>query len=183
LKGEIMTDLSRARDFVANNPLIHLAPDELAHYGILGMKWGRRKPESVARDQRAERHARNTRRKLAVGTLGGSVVTTKIISDIKKKREADKAKQSEDHKESRALLKKKTPELSNKDIQRIVDRLQKEQKLRQLNPTKVERGKKTVVGVVAALGTITAIYNFVNSPLGKASVSRGSKIVQAIIKK
>lgn len=176
-----MTDLSRARDFVANNPLVHLAPDELAHYGVLGMKWGRRKPESVARDQRAERYARNTRRKLAVGTLGGSVVATKIASEIKKKREADKAKQSEDHKESRELLKKKTPELSNKDIQRIVDRLQKEQKLRQLNPTSIDRGKKIVFGVVAATGVVTTLYNFVTSKAGQASIARGRQIVQALI--
>ena len=179
-----MTDLNRAKAYVDNLPLVQLAPDELAHYGVLGMKWGRRKPESIARDRRearAERYARNTRQKLAVGTLGASVAIPAAARAIKRRQEATKARQSEDYKESRALLKKKRPELSNKDIQRIVDRLQKEQKLSQLNPSQTQRGKKAVLGVIAAAGTAAGVYNLIKSPAGQAAVKRGAAIVSGFM--
>lgn len=154
----------------------------LAHTGVLGMHWGIRKPESVARDSREARHVRNTNRKLAVGTLGASVVVPKIVSSVRKQQLAKAANSSADHKTSRELLKKKNHELSNADIQKIVDRLQKEQKLKQLNPGSVERGKKITLGVVAAAGTAAGVYNLVKSPFGKAAISQGAKIVTAILK-
>lgn len=177
-----MTDLSKAVAFVDKLPVVHMEPDELAHTGVLGMHWGIRKPESVARDSREARHVRNTNRKLAVGTLGASVVVPKIVSSVRKQQLAKAATSSADHKTSRELLKKKNHELSNADIQKIVDRLQKEQKLKQLNPGSMERGKKIALGVVAAAGTAAGVYNLVKSPFGKAAISQGAKIVAAILK-
>jgi len=176
-----MTDLNKAMSFVNALPLLQMKPDELAHYGILGMHWGIRKPESVDRESREDRHIRNTRRKLAVSTLGASVAAPKIASEVKKRQAAARARQSEDHVTSRTLLKKKKHELSNAEIQKIVDRLQKEHKLSQLNPSKVERGKKIALGAVAAMGTATTVYTFINSPLGKRAVAQGASIVQAIL--
>jgi hypothetical protein len=167
----------------SKNLIISITPDvsELAHYGVLGMKWGRRKPESIARDQRAERYARNTRRKLAVGTLGGSIIAAKVATNVRKNRAEAKARESVDHKEARELLRKRTPELSNKDIDRIIARLQKEQNLGRLNPTSIQRGKKIVVGVIAAAGTAAGVYNLVKSPAGQAAIKRGSSIVSGFL--
>lgn len=163
-----MTDLIRAKSFVNKLDIIQMKPDELAHYGVLGMKWGRHLPGRSEGSRKQQRPRKVPFKNTETG-------------ETTKKKYPRKA--STDHVQSRELKVKKTNELSNSDIQKIVDRLQKEDKLKKLDPSNVARGKKIVLGVVAATGTATTLYTFVNSPLGKASVARGAKIVAAVLKK
>lgn len=162
-----MTDLTKAMLFVSKLPIINLKPDELAHYGVLGQKWG------VRRDRGGVSVARKTvpRRTKMRDTETGEVTKRKYSRNS-----------STDHIRSRELLTRTPKELSNADIDKIVNRLQKEQRLKQLNPSAAERGKKIALGVVAAAGTAATAYNLVTSPAGKSAVANGQRVVGAIIK-
>lgn len=88
-----------------------------------------------------------------------------------------------DHVESRQLLQKKVHELSTPEIKKLNDRLQSEQKLSQLNPSSISKGKKITLGIIAAAGTAATVYNLINSPAGKAGIAAGKKAVEKLILK
>lgn len=105
-----------------------LAEDALAHYGVKGMKWGRRK--------------------------------------------RDKRTPSEDHTTARQLSKKKPEELSNVELKKLNERLQLERTYKDLQgknaKEKRDKGQKAVNDVMKYAKQGQEIYNFVNSPAGKA---------------
>lgn len=83
---------------------------KLKHFGILGMKWGRRKSRSSGSDM-----------------------------------------DSEDHKTSRSIQKKKISEMSNEELKKLTSRLQLEKQLKDLEKT--EPGAvKWLADVVSASG-------------------------------
>lgn len=65
-------------------------------------------------------------------------------------------KQSSDHKTTRALMQKPVSSLSNQELQVINNRLGLEQRMSQLNPSKLQRGLKAVKTVLGLHGTIKA---------------------------
>lgn len=151
--------------------ITHISIDEdtLAHFGVLGMRWGYRKPGTGApSSNRAEKPSRKVR-----------FQNSETGSTSKRKYSPSS---SADHVESRELLTKKRNQLTNKDIQKIVDRLQKEQKLDQLTPVNVQRGKKITLGIIAGLGTAASVYSLAHSPAGQAAIQRGSKIVSSFLR-
>jgi hypothetical protein len=163
-----MSDLVNAKAFVNKLDIVQMAPDELAHYGVLGMRWGKHLPGRTERSHNPRQPRKVRFRDKETGT------TTKKKYPVNA---------SNDYIQSRELKTKPTHQLSNSEIQDVINRLQKEQKLKQLDPSNVARGKKIVLGTVAAMGVATTIYNFTKSDLGRASISRGAKVVNAILKK
>lgn len=103
-----------------------LAGEALAHYGVKGMKWGKRK-----------------------------------------KRET-----SEDHNTARALAKKKPDEMSNAELRKLNERLQLERTYKDLQgknaKEKRDKGQRAVNDIMKYAKQGQEIYNFVNSPAGKA---------------
>lgn len=96
--------------------------DELYHYGILGMKWGRRKSR---------------------------------YSSYKKK---NYHKTSKDYRRYKAIKKKKVKEMSNKELDYINNRMNKEHLYRE-NRTKTLLKGAAVVGTVATIiGNMDKIY-------------------------
>jgi hypothetical protein len=100
--------------------------DKVAHSGVLGMKWGQRNSRTIIVNQRNKRR-----------TPGKS-----------------SKKKSDDFDEVAKLKKKKIYEMSNEEIARITKRMDLEKRYKDLNPSRIDMGKKTVRGIFSTIGTI-----------------------------
>lgn len=126
-----------------------MEPDDvLAHYGIKGMKWGRRRP--VGPDGRVVRGAK----KLAA-------------------KQRAKRKGSEDYESTKPLRKKKAHQLTNSELQSLNKRLQLERSYNDLtsNAGQMKKGTKAAKDALEVLNTVNQVYAAANSPVGKAARS------------
>ena len=105
--------------------------DELYHYGILGMRWGRRK-ESVA---------------------GSGLKISGKVKNTKKNNLSDDAK------EAYKLKRKKLSEMSNAELKKLNERTNLERNYKQNNPGALKTGMAIAGTVAAALGTVVALYS------------------------
>ena len=131
--------------------------DYLAHYGVLGMKWGVRKD---VRPQGHQSEKTNTKRK------------KKVSMDV-----------SEDKKQSNVLLKKHPDDLSNVELKRLNNRMELESNYKRLTKTdksKFQKGYDYVKTGLAVAGTATAAYNLAKSPMMKAAQTQVNTIMTAI---
>lgn len=120
---------------------------ELYHYGVLGMKWGRRKNRKSG--------------------LKNGVVRQKTSVDTR----------SDDAKTAAKIKTKKVSEMSNQELRTINERTRLEQEYSRLNPNLVKKGTKIVAATAATMGTVMNLYNnsdkLVN--LGKKLVDKYTK--------
>lgn len=164
-------------------------PTELQHYGVLGMKWGRRKASvayrsaasaSVAKDKSSGnkvsiRTANNNARKAGKKAYSESV---KIDKAAVKKARADAKKEKYD---------KKHPEksMSDEELKKRLNRLNMEKQYKHLtkdlNPTTIDSGKKYTEYVLKSVGTTAAtataaitLYN---------NIGTIAKIMEPIVKR
>ena len=86
-------------------------------------------------------------------------------------------KTSSEHKKVSELKRKKTPQLTNKQIKTANERMNLEQNFRRLNPDAKARGQMKVKAVLAGLGTAIGLYNTINSKAGQASIAAGKKVI------
>ena len=131
--------------------------DYLAHYGVLGMKWGVRKD---GRPQGYQGGKTNSKRK------------KKVSMDV-----------SEDKKQSNALLKKHPDDLSNVELKRLNNRMELESNYKRLTKTdksKFQKGYDYVKTGLAVAGTATAAYNLAKSPMMKAAQTKVKTILTSI---
>ena len=131
--------------------------DYLAHYGVLGMKWGVRKD---GRPQGHQSGKTNSKRKKKV-----SVAV------------------SEDKKQSNVLLKKHPDDLSNVELKRLNNRMELESNYKRLTKTdksKFQKGYDYVKTGLAVAGTATAAYNLAKSPMMKAAQTQVNTILTSI---
>ena len=131
--------------------------DYLAHYGVLGMKWGVRKD---VRPQGHQSEKTNTKRK------------KKVSMDV-----------SEDKKQSNVLLKKHPDDLSNVELKRLNNRMELESNYKRLTKTdksKFQKGYDYVKTGLAVAGTATAAYNLAKSPMMKAAQTQINTILTSI---
>lgn len=112
--------------------------DELVHYGVMGMKWG------VRKDGKKGSSRGPVKRKLAEA---GDKVATKVTKLDKTERKQVKQKKQERRKNAakRSLL-------SDEELDKQLDRLQKEKKLRDLTNETVDPGKTAVKSTLSQTG-------------------------------
>lgn len=135
-------------DFLARQGSNSLAQKEtvaikdLAHHGVLGMKWGHRKGSS--------------------GSSPSKNATTKRVSSDHLDAEAHKAVAGVHGVKA----------LSNEDLKKLNERMQLEQTYRNLKsqtPSKFESGHRRVKKVLAVGKTLNDINAIATSPVGKAA--------------
>ena len=89
-------------------------------------------------------------------------------------RKSSKTKtQSKDAAEAETIKKKKVSEMSNDELQKLNRRQQLEKSHKELNPSSIKKGLAIAGAVVAALGTITALYKY-----SKQGIDKGKAIVE-----
>lgn len=139
-------------------------PNELAHYGILGMKWG------VVHDK--PRHSGSQRPRSAAYKKAQSKLGKMMRSGIKKAEAQWKAYNSPKAKEARFMKKAmqqartgtlKYGKLTDDQVRRVTERLALERNARQLgsteNPKFMKRLKTAIgTGVITGIGQGTASY-------------------------
>lgn len=91
--------------------------DNLQHYGVLGMHWGRRRGDSSRLTRKERKEAERRRQEAAL---------------------------SEDHKKKMMIKSKKISEMSNAELKTVNERLQLEKKYKELSTEDLSRGQKFV---------------------------------------
>lgn len=136
---------------------------ELKHYGVLGMRWGRR--HSGRYNGIAPGHVETfvKGKKIIVDRRAVSkAIKNKIGSQVPKKKEDDS---SEDHKRKLDLAKKKIHQMSNIEIRTLNERLQLEKQHRDMNPKRSKKALNYVKSITATGTTIAAFYGLSKTPL------------------
>jgi hypothetical protein len=124
--------------------------NQIKHAGVPGMKWGVRNKRDMP------------------GETGGKKPKAMSTEPVRKKRDMPgetggkkPRKISSDAKEVTSLRKKHVTELSNEELQKVSRRLDLEKRYKDLNPSKVTKGKKTVEGVFSAAGRTAGVIGTV----------------------
>jgi hypothetical protein len=113
--------------------------NELMHYGILGMHWGRKRS----------------------GNSGIKSKTQKLVkSGIKT------VKDHADYIEKNKLKVKKISEMSNDEIMKLTRRINLEKQVKDLRPNKIKQGLNIVKNITAAGTTVASLYALSTTPLG-----------------
>lgn len=133
------------------------AEDILMHHGIKGMKWG----------------VRRSKEELSANPIPVSIESN-VHGQVRRANGGQNQPASEDaiktHTSRQTAKASGTDALSTKDLQELVNRMNLEQQYSRLSSQKstVDRGHESVKKILSIAKTGADVYNFVNSPGGKA---------------
>lgn len=135
-------------------------PSYLAHYGVLGMKWGVRKdgkPQGFQYGKAAGRKIKKT----------ASKVSDKVATRVTRLDKSER-RQVRQVKRERARTRARRSLLTDKELNDNIARLQKEQQLNNLTQSEVMPGRKAADNTMRTVGTRIAIG--AGTALGSAAV-------------
>lgn len=146
----------------------------LYHYGVLGMKWGRRKSNIISPNKREiPKHSTggldnpHTKPRFSTGGLdnphkvpkgaiyannnrsnGKSNTLNSIANNLRSMKKTYSESNSADHTRAKALKKKKLSQMSNAELKELNNRMQLESQYRNLKKQNISTGRKFVQDVM-----------------------------------
>jgi len=95
---------------------------------------------------------------------------------VRKKRAPIKT--SSDYKKTAPLRKRKTPELTNKQLKAVNERINLEQNYNRMNPSTVKRGTVAAASILDTAQIGVTAYNMLNSPAAKAAKANAKRALK-----
>lgn len=79
---------------------------------------------------------------------------------------------SEDAQRHGSARRKKSHELSDKELRELVNRMNMEQQYRRMTPSKIAKGHNAVKGIIAVVGTVNALLGIASTPAGRKLLAK-----------
>ena len=121
--------------------------DYLAHYGVLGMKWG------VHRRRRAASVNERDAKELEKAGFKKEADALRLLA----KKQRTKADEVEARINKKKEMKKNVKEMSDEELRKVVNRLQMERQYSQLSESSVSKGKEYAQKIIKAGTTVAAV--------------------------
>lgn len=96
---------------------------------------------------------------------------------VRKESKTSATPKSEDYIKAKQLKRKPTSSLSNAELKFLNERLSLEQNAARLNPNSVKKGRDFAKEIVATVGVVASVFSLSKTPLGKAAIEQGKKVV------
>ena len=145
---------------------------ELMHYGVMGMKWGVRKDGKPQGSSNGKRRKSKPSSSLTNQTRGHASVDAPSASSV---RRAEKAERKAVKKQRKQDVKNRS-QLSDKDLDAKIERLNKEKRLKELTDSEVTPGKKFVKDVASISGKKIAVAAVTTVVAVKLAEQHGANI-------
>lgn len=138
--------------------------DELMHYGVLGMKWGVRRANSLKkaiaandRDVTSLKKAGYSKEAKAVKAVGDK--NRNKLAKVQNKQKSATKGWSKDAKNANRIKTKSVKQMSNTELRQLNERTRLEREYSQLNPSTISKGAKFATAIATTTGTALTIYN------------------------